>query len=130
MIHPTMIPYMTMANARHAIEFYQSAFGFEWINQSDNDIDAIEHVELRYKDVLIMFAVEGAFGGKAQAPKTSGTQCPMNLYLHCDDADALYTRAMGAGAISVMEPHDAFWGARVFMVLDMDGYHWMFATQK
>lgn len=128
---PTMIPYLAVRNAKESIRFYEEAFGFEWVNSQEVDANGdIQHVEMRYKDVWIMFAQEGAFGGKTLSPKTLGTECSMNLYLYCDDVDALYQRGVKAGAESLMGPNDAFWGDRVCQLKDLNGFMWMFAKKS
>lgn len=125
---PTMIPYLTVKNARKAIGFYEDAFGFKLLNVSEVDrSEEVSHVEMQYKDVLIMFAPEGVFGCTTKAPVTLGAEPPMNLYLYCDDVDTLYKNALKAGAVSLMEPNDAFWGDRVCQLKDPDGFMWMFA---
>jgi uncharacterized glyoxalase superfamily protein PhnB len=53
---------------------------------------------------------------------------PINMYVYCEDADALYKQAIAAEAKTVLEPQDAFWGDRFFSVLDLDNYEWNFAT--
>lgn len=127
---PTMIPYLTVGNTKSAIDFYEKAFGFKWLNSSEVDGDGeIQHVEMQYKDILIMFAPEGAFGGTTKTPATLGVQCPMNLYLYCDDVDTFHQQAIKAGAKSLMEPNDAFWGDRVCQLGDPDGFLWMFAKK-
>ena len=127
---PALIPYLTVRNARDAIRFYQDAFDFIFENPKEVDqAGAIEHVEMRYRDLLIMFSPEGAFGGTTKAPATLGIECPLTLYLYCDSVDTIYQKAMQAGARSSMEPQDAFWGDRVCKLTDPDGFEWMFASR-
>ena len=124
---PTLIPYITVQSAKTSIEFYKNAFGFEWINQHDGENS--DHAEMKYKDVVIMFSSKGAFGGTTKTPHTLNVECSMNLYLYCDDVDQLYKTSLEQGALSVMQPNDAFWGDRVCQVKDIDGFMWMFATK-
>ena len=51
------------------------------------------------------------------------------MYLYCDDADQAYHRALKAGAESIMEPADQFYGDRNGGVKDPFGHIWWFATQ-
>lgn len=126
---PTLIPYLTVQNALAAIQFYEKAFGFVWKNASEHSSkEDIQHVEMIYQDVYIMFAPEGAFGSPAKAPATLNIPSPMTLYLYCNNVDHLYQQAINAGAKPLLEPHDSFWGDRVCHLGDPDGYHWMFAT--
>ncbi|CAO5683360.1 MAG: hypothetical protein HEEMFOPI_01952 [Holosporales bacterium] len=68
---------------------------------------------MKYKDVVIMFSSEGAFGEATKTPHTLNIECSMNLYFYCDDVDQLYKTSLEQGALSVMQSNDAFWGDRV-----------------
>jgi uncharacterized glyoxalase superfamily protein PhnB len=50
------------------------------------------------------------------------------LYLYIPDVDAMYNRAMVAGAISVSEPSDQPYGDRTATVKDASGNQWVLAT--
>jgi uncharacterized glyoxalase superfamily protein PhnB len=52
----------------------------------------------------------------------------IGLYLYCEDVDAVYKRALAAGAKSDRAPKDMFYGDRVCAVIDPDGYLWSFGT--
>jgi uncharacterized glyoxalase superfamily protein PhnB len=54
---------------------------------------------------------------------------PTAIYLYVNDADATYKRALRAGATSVMEPADQFWGDRHGGVKDPAGNYWWIATR-
>ena len=124
---PWLTPYLTVHDARAAIEFFQAAFGFA-VRDSVEDDGAVMHVEMTYHDQLIvMFAPEGAFGSTARTPKSSDAIAPQSFYLYVDDVDAVYARALVAGAKSLSEPQDQFWGDRFAQVEDLDGYRWALA---
>lgn len=53
---------------------------------------------------------------------------PAFLYVYVEDTDATYRRALGAGAISIEEPEDQFYGDRRAMVKDAWGNTWQVAT--
>jgi uncharacterized glyoxalase superfamily protein PhnB len=55
---------------------------------------------------------------------------PAMLYLYVEDVDAVYRRALGAGAVSLMEPADMFYGDRNAGVKDQCGNQWWIATHK
>lgn len=84
---------------------------------------------MKYKGIVIMFSSEGAFCGTTKTPNTLNIECSMNLYLYCDDVDQLYKTSLEQGAISVMQPNDAFCGDRVCKVKDIDSFMWMFAKK-
>ena len=49
---------------------------------------------------------------------------PSSIYLYVPDTDAAYRQAIDAGAISLMEPADQFYGDRSAGVCDPFGNHW------
>jgi uncharacterized glyoxalase superfamily protein PhnB len=55
---------------------------------------------------------------------------PVMLYLYVPDVDAAYQRAIKAGATSIMEPADQFYGDRSGGVKDPAGNSWYVATHK
>ena len=52
---------------------------------------------------------------------------PTTFYLYVDDADALYHRAVAAGATSLAPPADMSYGDRVGSVQDPTGTIWYIA---
>lgn len=124
---PTMIPYLTVQNANESIKFYETAFGFVTKEAIKGENGETTHAEMLYKDVLIMFAPEGAYSSPVKAPKTLNVLPSICLYLYCDDVDAMYQQALNARASSLMEPQDSFWGDRICQVSDLNGFQWMFA---
>ena len=48
----------------------------------------------------------------------------------CDDPDALFKRAVAAGATVVQELHDTDYGSRDFAARDPEGNHWSFGTYR
>lgn len=126
---PWLTPYMTVRDARSSTAFFEAAFGFA-VRDSVHDDGAVMHVEMTYQDQLIvMFAPEGAFGSTAKTPKSAETVAPQSFYLYVDDVDAVYTRALAAGAKSLSEPQDQFWGDRFAQIEDLDGYRWALARR-
>lgn len=124
---PWLTPYLTVRDARASMDFYRAALGFS-VRDSVEDDGAIMHVEMTYHDQLIvMFAPEGAFGSTARTPKSAQAIAPQSFYLYVDDVDAVYARALEAGAKSLSEPQDQFWGDRFAQVEDLDGYRWALA---
>ena len=52
---------------------------------------------------------------------------PTTFYLYVDDADALYHRAVAAGATAMTPPTDQSYGDRVGSVKDSTGTIWYIA---
>ncbi|HMC67221.1 MAG TPA: VOC family protein [Gemmataceae bacterium] len=123
---PWLSPYLTVTDADAAIHFYARAFGFQKKFTMPGADGKVKHAEMTYRDAKIMFGPEGA--GHARSPASSGTPSPVNLYIYCDDVDAIFDRATAAGAKVVMPPTTMFYGDRVCQVNDPDGHAWSFAT--
>jgi PhnB protein len=51
-----------------------------------------------------------------------------SLHLYVDDVDAVYQRALGAGATSITAPMPMFYGDRTAAVIDPWGTRWSIAT--
>jgi uncharacterized glyoxalase superfamily protein PhnB len=125
---PALMPYLTVRDTKNSIDFYTQAFGFETINIAYDDKNVPMHAEMKKGEALIMFCYEGAYGNSAQAPVTQNITMPLNIYVYCEDVDALYGQAIKVGAKPKMAPSDGFWGDRFCTLLDLDGYEWSFAT--
>ena len=52
------------------------------------------------------------------------------LYMYVNDVDAVFEKAIQAGAKSIEEPVDQFWGDRSGIVEDIAGNQWWIATHK
>lgn len=124
---PWLTPYLTVRDARAAIAFFEAAFGFS-VRDCMNDDGVVMHVEMSYHgQLIVMFAPEGAFGSIARTPRSAGTISPQSFYLYVDDVDEVFARALTAGAKSLSEPQDQFWGDRFAQIEDLDGYRWALA---
>jgi PhnB protein len=60
----------------------------------------------------------------------SGTGRSMSIMLYTDDVDAVFKRAVDAGAKSIEAPADMFWGDRMGHLMDPFGHQWAIATHK
>jgi uncharacterized glyoxalase superfamily protein PhnB len=124
---PWLSPYLIVGDAAKALDFYQRAFGFEKRYAVAAEDGCIKHAEMTYRDAVIMFAPECPEDPR-KSPAASKVGSPLSLYVYCDDVDALYARAVAAGARGAMAPQDAHWGDRFCQLVDPDGHVWCFAT--
>jgi uncharacterized glyoxalase superfamily protein PhnB len=86
------------------------------------------HADLKIGDSVVFLADEFP-GSGLKAPKSlGGTAVLLNIYVA--DADALFARAVKAGAKPTMPPADMFWGDRYSQVEDPFGHAWAIATHK
>jgi PhnB protein len=115
----TVNSYLTVPGVARLIEFLKQAFSAE----QRGDIHygpggAIMHAEVKIGDTVVMMG----------EPCDPWPARPCNIYLYVPDVDATYRRAIQAGAKSLHEPADQFYGDRSGGVEDPCGNTWWIAT--
>ena len=127
--HHTVTPQLTLDNAARTIDWYKKALGAEEVARAAGPDGKILHAEVRVGDSLIM--LNDVMGTKG--PKALGGS-PASLWIYVEDADALFDRAVAAGAKVDEGPMgrmaDQFWGDRCGTFTDPEGYRWTIATRK
>jgi len=119
-------PYLCCKGAARAIEFYTTAFGAKETMRLAEKDGRIGHAELRIGEAAIMLSDEYPDMG-VLSPATLGGS-PVSIHLYVDDVDALFQRAVAAGARASKPPSDQFYGDRSASLEDPFGHKWMFAT--
>lgn len=114
----TVTPYLIPHGSAQLIEFVKRAFDAEEVMRHEEPKGTIVHAEVRIGDSIIEL---GEARGDWQ-PK------PMALHLYVPDTDAVYNRAIAAGATSVRPPSDQPYGDRAAGVADAFGNQWWIAT--
>lgn len=124
---PWLTPYLTVADAARALDFYAAAFGFGR-GEVVEDKGQVVHAGMTHNgEVIVMFGPESCSERLAHTPANGGFESPVGLYVYVEDVDAAYRRALGAGAVAIAGPRDMFWGDRMATVRDPDGYVWSLA---
>ncbi|MBE7550725.1 MAG: VOC family protein [Anaerolineales bacterium] len=116
--HHTVTPYLVVRGVAQLIEFMKQAFAAEEIQRMNRPDGTLMHAEVRIGDSMVML---GEAGG-AYEPM------PAMLHLYVEDADAVYQRALQAGAVSLRAPVDEAYGDRIGGVKDSFGNQWWIAT--
>lgn len=127
----TSTPYINVKGAVEAIAFYKKAFGAKEVGRIlMPDGRTIAHAEIEIGDSKIMIAEENEQWGN-QSPQTLGGS-PVCLCLYVDDVDAVYARAIQAGATvsGEMGVKDQFYGDRAGSLTDPFGHKWSIMTHK
>lgn len=114
----TVIPYFVVQGIPQLLRFLKQAFEAEEIERVARPDDTISHAEVRIGDSVVMM-------GEAT---DESEPMPGSIYLYVPDTDAVYKRALEAGATSLMEPADQFYGDRNAGVKDTSGNVWWIAT--
>ena len=121
----TITTQLTLDNAAKTIDWYKQALGAEEVGRSAGPDGKIMHAEIKLGDSRII--VHDVMQGKG--PRAFGGS-PASLWLYVENSDALYKRAVSAGAKVQMEIADQFWGDRAGAIADPEGYTWWIATRK
>ena len=126
----SVTPQLTLENAVQAIDWYKKALGAEEVSRAVGPDGKVLHAELRIGNSRIMMN-DAMMGGKG--PKALGGS-PTSLWIYLEDCDALFNRAVAAGAQVAGGPmgamQDQFWGDRCGSLKDPEGYTWTIATRK
>jgi PhnB protein len=119
-------PYLIFNKCAEAIAFYEKAFGAKEKLRLPGADGRIHHAEIQIGDSVIMMADE-AQQMEAYSPAHYGGS-PVSLLIYAEDCDAMYERAVKAGAEGIREPADQMYGDRMSGVKDPFGYRWYIAT--
>ena len=124
----TIFPILRYGNARAAIGWLCSAFGFVEVFSVPQNGEFVRHAQLGLGKNLIMVGSVRPGDGLA-SPKGLGAATQM-LAAYVEDPDAHFERARAAGANILAEPYDTDFGSREYHVLDLEGHPWMFGTYR
>jgi PhnB protein len=124
--YQTVTPILTFDEARKAIDWYKKALGAEELSSAVGPDGKIMHAEIRIGSSRLMLhdAMMGSKGPRAYGGSPAG------MWLFVDDCDALFNRAVAAGAEVRMPMGDQFWGDRCGTLTDPSGFAWTIATRK
>ena len=121
----SLTPNLTVANGLEALSFYEQAFGAEVIRKLLMG-GKLMHSELRLGDSI--FSVSDPFEDFGMAAPKSDEPISASILIYTEDVDALYDRAIEAGATELNRPSDQFHGDRAGSLKDPYGHRWMLAT--
>jgi PhnB protein len=122
----TASPYLIVANASAAVEFYRTAFGATTKRCLSMPNGKVMHAEILIGDSIVMLADEFP-SHQAFSPKHFGGS-PVFLVLYLEDADAVYAQALAAGAIALRPMGDQPFGDRSGTICDPFGHRWTLTT--
>jgi uncharacterized glyoxalase superfamily protein PhnB len=122
-----IIPCLRYRDAKAAIEWLCTAFGFERQVVYPDEADGIAHAQLVLGQSMIMLGShrEDDVGALQVVPNGPVTQ---SLYVIVDDADAHHARAAAAGAEVVLPLQTEETGGRGYSCRDPEGHVWNFGT--
>ena len=119
----TVTPYMVAVDGPALLEFAKQAFGAEETFRTVGSAGGL-HGEARIGDSMLMM------GGGIPGREFRSTPNTHALHVYVEDTDAVYEKALAAGATSINEPIDQEYGERSGSVKDPAGNFWYIATSK
>jgi uncharacterized glyoxalase superfamily protein PhnB len=125
-----VIPGHRYRNAPAAIEWLCRVFGFERHVVYEGENGTVHHAELTLGDGMIMLGSgkDDEFGRGFKPPQELGGVETRGVYLMVPDSEAVYTRAVAAGAVITCHIHDTPYGSREFTAKDPEGHSWTVGT--
>lgn len=112
--------YLVVPDAMRVVDFAKAVFDARALREPLFRTDgSLWNIELDVGGSTIMV-------GEAR----DGMHRPGFLYVHVEDCDATFEKALAAGAKAIMPPQDQFYGDRDGGVEDMAGNWWWIATHK
>jgi len=111
-------PYLHLREAHKMIPFLETAFGAEAMGVHKSPEGIVHHATIRIGNATL--EIDEAHG--------EFQPMPCHLHVYVPDTDAVYARAMEAGATSIEVPQDKPYGDRSAGVKDAWGNSWFIAT--
>ena len=115
-------PHIVVRGAGEAAAWYERALAAEVGERVPVPDGRFMQIELRFGDSVVMIADEFPEFGIVSPLTLGGTYGALTIAT--DDVDALWERALAAGATVHSPLQDAFWGERHGQILDPYGHRW------
>lgn len=117
--HHTITPSFSVTGAAKVIDFIQRAFDGTIVDKYEGPGGVVFHAELMLGDSVLMLGEASQDMGHPSMPAM------LSYYVDTGNAvDAAYKSALAAGATSVREPANQFYGYRSATVQDVGGNMW------
>jgi PhnB protein len=124
--YPRVTPYLSVDGAAKAIDFYCKVFGATERGRMPGPDGNIGHAELTLGDSMIMLSDPFPEMGAPTPQALGGSAVTVMVYV--DDVDAVFKRAIKAGAKEISPVQDQFYGDRSGQFEDPFGHRWNVAS--
>ncbi len=126
----SITPYLAVAGAERALAFYAAAFGARERMRLAMPGGRIGHAEIEIGDCVVMLADPCPEAQFEAPPRDDGAAAAaaVAIHLYVEDADAVFARAVAAGAVPLRPMQTMFYGDRSGTLRDPFGHRWHVAT--
>ncbi len=125
---PEFVPYLSVTDAKKAIEFYSEIFGTKPGLLLKMPDDRVMHCEFRVGGARFFLSEELPEHGGTPSPASLGSTS-VAIHHYVADCDLMVKKMRDLGSEVLMEPADMFWGERFARIRDPFGHEWGIATK-
>ncbi len=125
--YTSLTPFLVVAGAARAIEFYRTVFGAMVVSRTDGPDGFVPHAELDFGTGRLQLGDPAPKLGLI-APEGTGNVSHSTM-IYCADVDDACQRAIKAGATPVEEPSTFVTGDRFGVIMDPFGHRWAIQTR-
>ena len=118
---------LTVKDTARALEFYTKALGAKELFRMPSPGGGVAHAEFMIGDTRLYISDESDNWHAYAMPEGTTASCLFSI--NTEDCDAAFNQATAAGAESLSEPADQFWGMRSAIIKDPFGYRWSFSQK-
>jgi len=118
----TVTPYLSVVGGIAALEFYRKAFGARELMRRVTPDGKLIHGRIRIGDSIVLLS-DVFPDSRTAGPASIGTTT-VTLHIYTKDVDALWDRAVAAGAKVAMPLETQYWGERYGKLVDPFGHQW------
>jgi PhnB protein len=123
----TVTAYLTVDGGVAALDFYEKAFGARELLRRVTPDGKLIHGQIRIGDTIVLLS--DVFPDSTTAAPSSIGTTTVTLHLYAKNVDALWDRAVAAGAKVATPLENQFWGERYGRLIDPFGHHWSLAMR-
>jgi PhnB protein len=122
----SIVPFIVVNEAAKAIEFYKEVFGAKVLMRNNGPDGSVMHCDLQIGDSVLQLGDANPQWG-LESPNAE--QITGSLAVYVEDCDAVYAKAVEAGATVREEPSVFLTGDRYASIADPFGRRWSIMTR-
>ena len=124
--YSNVVPYLTVSDAKAALDFYQRALGANIVMVMEEPSGRVAHAEISIGGTIIMLSDEFLELGAVSPTRLGGRTSSLMVYV--SDVDAFLANAIAQGGALERPAADQFYGDRTGGFKDPFGHSWYIAT--